>query len=186
MGGIGLFALGALIFLFFRRRHRRDLRRLARRTSIILEESYPTAVEPFVARPTPDNWQHHSNEKTYVGNSSSSLAVLPWTVMEEDSRTHSRAESTTTPDLATVARKVERIANILDTWTSPAPLARLKAICLWCVDHRCHGCGEFIYLQITACVAQGTNIIAQHQTDTSRCVAFRPLGPRTPRSLIHI
>ena len=119
VGGIGLFALGALLFLFFRRRHRRDLRRRARRTSIILEESYPTAVEPFVARPTPDNWQHHPNEKTYVGNSSSSLAVLPLTVMEEGSRTHSRTESTTTPDLATVARKVERIANILDTWTPP-------------------------------------------------------------------
>ena len=39
--------------------------------------------------------------------------------MEEGSRTHSRAEFTTTPDLATVARKVERIANILDTWTPP-------------------------------------------------------------------
>ncbi|VDB96623.1 unnamed protein product [Peniophora sp. CBMAI 1063] len=114
-GVVGSLVLGASLWFSCRRRSRRAS--VVPAVNPVPEDSSPTLIEPFVARPTIPPWRHHSKEKTYVGDSSSSLAVLPPTRAESDSRSQSRAESPATPDLATVARQVDRIAQFLDTWS---------------------------------------------------------------------
>lgn len=75
-------------------------------------------VEPPTARPGLDSSEYtYSNEKAYVRDSLTSLAFLPAPARANDTRTHSRTESATSPDLVTVARQVERIAHFLDAWS---------------------------------------------------------------------